>query len=318
MDENDTTSRTPEKQESQHQEDTSKPQESKETEEQPSYHVHILLGLLGGSILTILHATGRAEGLRTAILFFMQATGGAETLRTTIGNVLLVILHLLVVGGGITVIAGTLLLESKLRFLGIRLISIGAGISLIDLILRIITFGPQIQGSYLQFLSQREFHFLYSALSLLGSGFGLLGVGVILAFLATFKELKWPTIIAGISFTAMLSGLGADPASRQVISYVMAVFHAPSSQLLFEVFGVFGAIILIVAVIYGLGWELFAKIMLVIASFLAIASIGAILMCLPDLIRTFGSTSYIVLICLFRILGMITVIAASIMVIQRG
>ncbi|NIQ06391.1 MAG: hypothetical protein GWO20_11905 [Candidatus Korarchaeota archaeon] len=292
-------------------------EEPKEVEEEkPSFYFQIFLGILGGIILTVLQATGEAEALRVIILFFMNA----HILPTNTGNILLVILRLLVVGGGLTVIAGSLLLNSKLRIIGIRLISIGAGISLISLILRIITFGPRIQGFYLQFLSLREFRFLYSAFTLLGSSFGLLGVGVLLAFLATFKELKWSTVIAGISFSALLSGLGADPVSLQFIRNLMDVFNFSPSQIqvLIGVLGVYGAIILIVAVIYGLGWQLIAKIMLLIASFLAIASISVILLSLPNLIRTYGVTSYIVIIGIFRMLGMITIIAASIIVIRKG
>lgn len=284
------------------------PEEEAEKAKEKDFRIQAVLGFIGGVILVFTNATGEAGGFLQVIRTLIEQ----NIIPQTIGNTIILALTLLIIGGGFTVIGGSLLLPTKLRFIGIRIISIGAGVSLISLIFRIIAFAPKIQENFTK--AYEDVSNLYEAFSLLGFGIGFLGVGVLLAFLATFYELKWPILIASTSFLAMISGIATHPSQLMVL---LGYSGEPSGilQTLFTILKYFGPFLLIVALLYGMGWRLLAKIFLGIGIFLAVHTIVIILI---QLFMINGYPRISLIVGFSRITGLIVTIILSAYVIKEG
>lgn len=286
-------------------------EQTEEQPERPEYVVQTMFGIFGGIILLAVNAVGGTGGLREVLRLLIRE----GYLAKEIGEKILQGLNILVLGGGLTVFFGSLLLQTKLRFIGIRLILIGAGISFVQLILRIVEYGPRIQNQFV--LAYENVAHISRAFTLLGFGVGFLGLGVLLAFLATFKRLKWPFIIAGISFLAMVSGLVADlRLFRLLFNFINLTGRYVNFFL--GLIQIYGILLLIVALLYGLGWKLIAKILLFIGILLGISSIALIFLTLPSVVATSGLTGARALISYLRILGMLGMIGMSVYVIVKG
>lgn len=282
-----------------------------EEEKKKKYRVQIGLGILGGLILVVFQVSGSALGLRTVINYFVAQNLLSEQLGDTIHAVL----DFFVLGGGVTVICGSLLLGSKLRSVGSFLINIGAGVSLINLVLRIVEYAPQIQVKFL--MASESITYLSDAIKMVGFGIGFVGLGVLLAFLATFDRLKWPLSISVSAFIAMFSGLVADPVLFRVITNFLNL-TGPTVDYLLNFMYFYGAFLLIVAILYGLGWRLVAKILLLIGIVLALTTMTTILLTLIHQIGTVAFLSYPVIYEVSRLFGLSVVAFISGYVFIRG
>ncbi|MEX0568126.1 MAG: hypothetical protein Q6363_003075, partial [Candidatus Njordarchaeota archaeon] len=109
-------------------------------EKSGKYRTQLMFGLIGGLILFIVGAVGSVGFYEIVINAIMQM----DLVPEEYAHIILNVLYILATGGGLTVIAGSLILV-KVRRLGNWLIGIGAGISLISLLIRIFFLGPIIQ-----------------------------------------------------------------------------------------------------------------------------------------------------------------------------
>ncbi len=162
------------------------------------YKLEMIFGLIGGLILLILGATGSAE-FYLKLIEIGESYFGKSTATETLALSFKVLASL----GGITVMVGSLLIGYGRRRLGGWFIGIGAGISLSSLIIKIIVLGPTLQ-SYIQLGEYGK------AVGLFGLEFGLLGLGVFLAFLAMLTNYRWMLYMFVMSMLAMFVGATGD------------------------------------------------------------------------------------------------------------
>ncbi|NIQ07211.1 MAG: hypothetical protein GWO20_16225 [Candidatus Korarchaeota archaeon] len=287
--------------------------EEEEKREKPTYITQTILGIIGGILLVITTATGAAVGLTEAVDYLIEQ----NILSPDVGNMILRAITFLVMGGGFTVIVGSLLLNTKLRSIGTFLIDIGAGVSLFSLILRIVAFGPTIQTLYEEFIASGNAAPLVEAFQILGFEIGLVGLGVLLAFLATFIELKWPALLSFSSILAILAGITADPTPIRRILNTFNLSQAYVSPFI-RVLRFYGVFLLIVALLYGMGWKLLSKILLLLGITLALTSIASLLIALPTVISTFGLTGFPSVFMFLRVLAMVGVLGITVLVIAKG
>lgn len=245
---------------------------------QRSYKVQLTLGLSGGLILFLVGAVGSA-GFYQLIIDFAAKNG---VLPRDYAELLVLIFTYLALGGGLTVIAGTLIIP-KVRRLGNWLIGIGAGISLVSMLVRVYFLGPIIQ-TYIS-KSYEDISYLLQAIRLLGIEIGLVGLGVLLAFMATFEVYRWTITIGAMSFFSMLAGLSGDP---RIFSFIRESLGIPPQYGVYiDYFVAFllyvGAVLLVTALLAGAGFIKISKIVVVLCMIATIFSVISILLDLQNL-----------------------------------
>ncbi len=226
--------------------------------------VQAVLGVAGGIILFVLGASGSISFYERIISLVIQY-GIISSEYKDAALKILEVLGYLAMGGGLTVIIGALLIP-KVRRLGNWLIGIGAGVSLMSFLTKIFFLGPIIQ----QYVSQatQDMSYLLKAIHLLGIEIGLLGLGIILAFLATFEVYRWTIILGASSFLCMLAGISGDPRLLILIRTILSIppEYAPYvDRILIILIMYIGPLLLIVSLLAGAGYIRISKILVALS-----------------------------------------------------
>ncbi len=239
----------------------------------PRYRIQVIMGIIGGIILFIVGAVGSAG-------FYEVATDYAISMGiipAEYGGLFMSFLKLLALGGGLTVIVGSLMIP-KIRGLGNWLIGIGAGISLISVLTKVFLLGPVIQ----QYVSQsyNNVSYLFEALRLLGVEIGVMGLGVLLSFMATFERYRWTIVIGIMSFCSMLAGLSADP---KIFEYIRSLLGIPPEYGIYVEYLVrflmyIGAVLLVIALLAGAGYIGLSKSVIIICMIATIFPVISIIL----------------------------------------
>ena len=237
-----------------------------------------MFGLIGGLILFIVGAVGSVGFYEIVINAIMQM----DLVPEEYARIILNVLYILATGGGLTVIAGSLILV-KVRRLGNWLIGIGAGISLISLLIRIFFLGPIIQ--YYISKAYEDVVYFFEGIKILGFEIGLVGIGVLLSFMATFEKYRWTIILGGMSLSSMLAGLSGDP---EIFNTIKEALGIPAEYGVYVDYVVsfllyIGSILLVTALLAGAGYIKLSKIVVVLCLVATVFTLISVLMDLSNI-----------------------------------
>lgn len=274
-----------------------------------TYRTQVIFGVVGGIILILVGAIGSAGFYEFIINYAIKL----NYLPREYGALILNILIYLATGGGLTVIAGSLIIP-KIRKLGNWLIGIGAGISLVSLLIRIFFLGPIIQN-YVS-LAYRDINNLFTAFRILGIEIGLIGLGVILSFMATFETYRWTIIIGAMSFFSMFAGLSSDP---RIFEYIREALGIPEQYWIFNALIMFllyvGAVLLVISLLAGAGYIRLSKIVVVIC---LIATIFSLISIILDVRALVSYTDWVAILQYIRLISACVVYGEGIYFIKKA
>lgn len=223
------------------------------------FSIQFYLGIAGGVILILVGVTG-SVGFYQSLIDYAVREG---ILSSEDSAYVLFILTYLANGGGLTVIAGSFLLP-KIRYLGSTIIRIGAGISFFALLIKIFFIGAIIQ-SYLPLIITTQAHVI-DMFRLIFMEIGIVGSGVILAFLATFKRYRWTIILGILSFLAMIAGINSNPRIYEFVQNALSVnpSYAPYVDYVVTFLLNIGVVFFITAFLVGTIYKPFTKIIVLV------------------------------------------------------
>ncbi len=271
--------------------------------------IRTIMGIAGGIILLVVGYTGTMGIYGTIIDYAVDINLISENYGFLIESILVY----LAMGGGITVIIGSLLL-SKIRGLGVWLIRYGAGISLASLFGRIFFLGPIIQ-SYVG-LAYEDINNLFFAFRILSVEVGLVGFGVLLSFMATFKTYKWTILLGAVSLVTMIAGLSSDP---RIFDFVKNMLGVSAGNRILDAVCMFflyiGSVLLVAALLVGIGYTYISKIIV------KICLVITMLVCISvviDIGHMIGYVGWVPLLQYIRILGIVTEYIGGIYFIKKA
>ncbi len=287
------------------------PRKKVKVREKKEYRVQVILGVVGGLILFLVGAVGSVGFYETAIDKAIELGYLPEKYGTLILNILIYP----ATGGGLTVIVGSLLIP-KVRRLGNWLIGIGAGISLVSLLIRIFFLGPIIQN-YVYQAAQGDINNLYKAFRILGIEIGVAGAGVLLSFMATFEEYRWTIIIGTMSFFSMLAGLSSNP---QIFEYIRSLLNIPEQywtyfDMIIGFLLYIGAVLLVTSLLAGAGYIHISKIIVVLC---LIATLFSVISIVLDVKSLTSYTDLVAFLQYIRLSSAISVYVGGIYFIKKA
>ena len=224
------------------------------------YKMQFYFSFSGGIILFLVGAVGSAAFYESLVRYGIEFGYFPEEYA----ELIILVLKTLAILGGITVIIGGLIYGFIAnKSIGNFFVSVGAGISITILIIRLINLGPLLRE---YFWNQQYIEILIE----LGFGIGLQGLGTLLAFLALLKYYK--PLAVGFVDGMLLTIAGVVISPEEIIVYIenyVTLSDTVESVLYKLIWGVSlaGTAMLIASLIFGAG---FIKIGKIISTFVFI------------------------------------------------
>lgn len=272
--------------------------------------IQMYLGLSGGAILLAVGATG-SIGFYDKVINYAVAHG---VVSRAYGTLIIVALIYLAASGGITVIAGSILIP-KIRQFGVLLVRIGAGISLTSIVTRVFMLGPIIQ-EYIS-MAYSNSGYLLDAVRLISVDISLVGVGVMLSFMATFRDYRWTLTISAMAICSMFVGVSSNPRIFEYINCVLgiAVDYRVYMDYTVKFMLYIGALLLVAAVLAGIGHVWLSKVIVFVCM---IATLFPLVSIVLDLQQVRGYLDMLAIIQYMRCASVAYIYAGGIYFIKKA